>query len=287
MDPWLSEMAMVLNNEDMVPNNYLYSYNLLSEEIQLILGDDNVSFLRSSPFNDNNNNNNSDDNLLPNPTILSTCNIDESNISTSPRQEQQPYDDQNEKDCKQDDDAKAEPKRRRDGIQIQDHINSERKRRELHAKQFMALATIVPDLTKVDKCSVLQQSIKYIQELQQKVKKLEEVLANKQNVESMVVENDEDDDFVRTVDINVSLPRIEAKISKNTLVLMIYCENRKEIVSKILAMVEKYEMNIRNTSIAHFGPSAFDITIVAQTKKMENKHVKNLVKHLHLLLRRP
>ncbi|KAL9228207.1 hypothetical protein vseg_003812 [Gypsophila vaccaria] len=300
---------MELNNEDMVLNNNFYNnaYNhtqmvgvdTLSEELQLILRDkipsplfeDTLSTLTISSSSNNNNN---DNNTLINPTNL-TQSLSSDDHSNSQQEERQQLrdDEQNEKRCKQDDNvAKGRQRRRiREASQVQNHVISERTRRELHAKRFIALSAMIPDLKKMDKTSILQHSIKYIKELQENVETLEEVLLAKQNAEStttMMGENDEDDQSVRMVDENVSLSQVETKISNDTLLLKIYCENRDGIMSKILAKVEKYEMKIVHTNMMQFGPSATNIiTIVTQMEKVDNKHVKILVTDLYSLLHQP
>ncbi|RLN39019.1 transcription factor bHLH25-like [Panicum miliaceum] len=55
----------------------------------------------------------------------------------------------------------------------QEHVIAERKRREKMQQQFVTLATIVPDLTKTDKISLLGSTIEYVKQLEEKVKTLE------------------------------------------------------------------------------------------------------------------
>ncbi|XP_052307441.1 transcription factor EGL1 isoform X2 [Populus trichocarpa] len=53
------------------------------------------------------------------------------------------------------------------------HVLSERRRREKLNKRFMILKSIVPSISKVDKVSILDDTIQYLQELERKVEELE------------------------------------------------------------------------------------------------------------------
>ncbi|KAJ9540758.1 hypothetical protein OSB04_027264 [Centaurea solstitialis] len=61
----------------------------------------------------------------------------------------------------------------RNPIQVQDHVLAERKRREKLAQRFISLSSLLPDLKKMDKATVLEDAANYIQELQGRVKELE------------------------------------------------------------------------------------------------------------------
>ncbi|KAF9685830.1 hypothetical protein SADUNF_Sadunf03G0094900 [Salix dunnii] len=53
------------------------------------------------------------------------------------------------------------------------HVLSEKRRREKLNKSFMILKSIVPSISKVDKVSILDDTIQYLQELERKVEELE------------------------------------------------------------------------------------------------------------------
>ncbi|XP_037427579.1 anthocyanin regulatory R-S protein-like [Triticum dicoccoides] len=56
---------------------------------------------------------------------------------------------------------------------IKNHVISERRRRERLNEMFMVLKSLVPSIHKVDKASILLQTIAYLKELEQRVKELE------------------------------------------------------------------------------------------------------------------
>ncbi|OEL21937.1 Anthocyanin regulatory Lc protein [Dichanthelium oligosanthes] len=56
---------------------------------------------------------------------------------------------------------------------IKNHVMSERKRREKLNEMFLALKSLVPSIHKVDKASILAETIAYVKELQRRVQELE------------------------------------------------------------------------------------------------------------------
>ncbi|KAL2522623.1 transcription factor bHLH [Forsythia ovata] len=159
--------------------------------------------------------------------------------------------------------------------QTYDHIIAERKRREQLSQLFVTLSTIVPGLKKMDKTSVLGDTIKYLKSLQGRVNTLEEE-ATKQNLESMVVVKRSRllvDDEGLSYDSNSSgelqpLPEIEARVCNNNIHLSIHIKKHKGVLLKILGEVEKLNLTILNTNVTPFGNFALNITIIAEENKV-------------------
>ncbi|KAF5190795.1 Transcription factor bhlh [Thalictrum thalictroides] len=170
----------------------------------------------------------------------------------------------------------------------QDHIIAERKRREKLSQRFIALSAIVPGLKKMDKASVLGDSIKYLKQLQEKVKLLEEQ-TSKKTMESVVsvrkfqLVSDDDTSSTDENFINCSeepLPEIEARVSDKNVLLRIHCEKRKGILVKTLAVIEQLNLSVLNSNSTPFGTSTLDITVIAQMDEEFDMTVKDLVKNL-------
>uniref|UniRef100_A0A7C9A3Y8 BHLH domain-containing protein n=1 Tax=Opuntia streptacantha TaxID=393608 RepID=A0A7C9A3Y8_OPUST len=194
-------------------------------------------------------------------------------------------------------------KRKREANQAQAHIMAERKRRELLGQRFIALSTIIPDLKKTDKMSVLGEAIKYLRQLQEKVKNLEEVVA-KHTVESLVVkksqviiDNDDggsggagdNDSSSFNVDSNNnnnkdSLPQIEVKVSGKTLLFRVYCEKEKGTFTKLFCELEKHGITVVNANVYPFGALALDITILAQMEMGLDMNMKEIIRSIHATL---
>lgn len=211
-------------------------------------------------------------------------------------------------------------KRKRLPHKVQDHIIAERKRRELITQMFISLSTIVPGLKKVDKTTVLTETIKYVKQLQEKVKVLEEKADEKKVIESMVVmvktrkitvDNDNDNDSSSAMGDNCaggsggcnsnngdgnndekdtinlsSLPEIEVKKLGETLLLKVCCAKLKWILPKLYAELYKHDLSITHSNVTPFESLAI-ITIIAQIGRNFNKNVKDFVKTLCTTLREP
>nr|GMD55179.1 transcription factor bHLH18-like [Ipomoea batatas] len=171
-----------------------------------------------------------------------------------------------------------------------DHIMAERKRRQLLSQQFQDLSTIVPGLKKMDKTSVLGDTIKYLRNLQVKVKNLEEQ-ASKQTINSnvyvrrsqMLIE-DEGSSYEDSGSGEQSLPEIETRVSDRHILLRIYCEKHRGVLTNIFTEVDKFNLSVTNTSVSHFGNLALDITIIAEMEKEKDWLVKDLVKGIRTSL---
>ncbi|KAI3978650.1 hypothetical protein MKX01_015825 [Papaver californicum] len=168
-----------------------------------------------------------------------------------------------------------------------DHIMAERRRREKLSQRFIALSALVPNLTKLDKASVLGDAIKYLKQLEEKVKILEEQ-TTKKTVESVVFVNKRSrvtaDDDINSSSFDDqyvnALPEVEAKISDKNVLIRIHCEKHKGIVVKILAEIEKFHLTVVNSNVMVFGDSSLDITINAKLDEEFCMEIKDFVRNL-------
>nr|GMD49689.1 transcription factor bHLH18-like [Ipomoea batatas] len=184
--------------------------------------------------------------------------------------------------------AKKSGRRGRPPTHTYDHIMAERKRRELLSGQFLALSTIVPGLRKMDKTSVLGETIKYLKQIQERVKTLEEE-SSKRTMESVVfvkksqVSFDDDEEISSGENGNSDeqpLPEIETRLCDDHILLRIYCERQKGIIGKIFSEVEKLHLAVVNSSVARFGSLALDITIIVEMEKEFDLPMKHIAKIL-------
>ncbi|KAK9713553.1 hypothetical protein RND81_06G034700 [Saponaria officinalis] len=330
MDAWLSEMEMAMNEDPILINNFheneeYYSYqqsediNTLNEELTAFLGED-FNFTNfdteknsiSSLFDNYDTSKNPTNNLLNDEQIpplsnfiIPTYNSNDTKIisdkkySTSEEEEEERTEkvkfDGSERVCGK--------KRRRDPVQVHGHIMAERKRRELLSQRFIALSALVPGLKKIDKTTVLEETIKYLQEMREKVKQLEET-TSKQAVGSimvvkrtpLIIEDDNNQNTVETVNgcsttcssggSDGMLPEIQVKVTRNTILLRICCVKRKGILAKIYDEVENRGMIVLTTGVVPFESSALDISITAQMEGAagDEEKVKELLRSLHSVL---
>lgn len=178
---------------------------------------------------------------------------------------------------------------------LRDHSLAERKRREKLSHLFIALSALLPGLKKVymsiytyslvfiyicidqmmdcninnvtlkmDKASILEDAVSYMNELQQKVKGLEKK-ADKKTMKSAMrftIKKDDDDD---DDDGGGKKSEMEARFGDNDeLLISIQCERRKGLLEKIVGEIEKMKLSIVNTSVLAYGSSSLTITLIAE-----------------------
>ncbi|KAL3726305.1 hypothetical protein ACJRO7_031229 [Eucalyptus globulus] len=173
----------------------------------------------------------------------------------------------------------------------QEHVLAERKRREKISERFIALSAVIPNLSKMDKASILEDAIKYLKELQQRVKALEEEVATKTVESVIVVKKSElaaadnmsslsDGNSCNQIDQQLSLPEIEARVSGKCVLIKIHCEKRNGFISKLIGEIEKLNLTVENSCVMPFGSSFLDVTILAQMDVGFSLNVRDLVKNL-------
>ncbi|XP_010316043.1 transcription factor bHLH18-like [Solanum lycopersicum] len=178
----------------------------------------------------------------------------------------------------------------RTSVQAQDHVLAERKRRERLTQRFIALSTLIPNLKKLDKATVLGDAIQYIKELEEQVKTLEE--KNKKCSEEPVIppakrprlvsscaDSSSSDEIssVSTVCTDRSLPDIEVRASDGNILIRIYCKKQNGMMKEIFNEVEKLHLSIISCSVMPFGYNTSHITIIAQ---MDHKLTSNTPNHV-------
>ncbi|KAJ3674454.1 hypothetical protein LUZ60_005070 [Juncus effusus] len=167
--------------------------------------------------------------------------------------------------------------------QNRDHIIAERKRREKLNQRFIELSSIIPYLKKSDKASVLIDAVKYVKELQTKVKTLES--QNPKPIDTVVLvktsslSSDDANDKSSSSSIK-PLPEIHAKLSENSVLISIHCENAKGVLVKILSEIEELNFTITQTNLIPFAASTALITITAQVEESCSITMEDLVRKL-------
>nr|CAB3501503.1 unnamed protein product [Digitaria exilis] len=153
----------------------------------------------------------------------------------------------------------------------QEHVIAERKRREKMQQQFVALATIVPDLTKTDKISLLGSTIEYVKQLEEKVKTLEGQNARRTSEPTVFerkcrisTDSDASGSSGSAFAAGAFSPSVEASIHGDTVLLKINCKERRGVLVMIISELENQGLSIINTSVLPFTDSCLNITITAK-----------------------
>ncbi|KAJ1295809.1 hypothetical protein BS78_01G251300 [Paspalum vaginatum] len=147
-----------------------------------------------------------------------------------------------------------------------EHVIAERKRREKMHHQFATLASIIPDITKTDKVSLLGSTIDYVHHLRGKLKAQQEerYQSTGSTAESPPLDarccigaGGQDDD-------GGASPTIEADLRGKTLLLRLLCREKKGVLIMVLKELEKHGLSVVNTNVLTLARSSLNITITAQ-----------------------
>ncbi|CAN6324394.1 unnamed protein product [Urochloa humidicola] len=147
-----------------------------------------------------------------------------------------------------------------------EHAISERKRREKMHLQFATLASIIPDITKADKVSLLGSTIEYVHHLEGRLKALQDEhhrssgsTAESPPLDARCCIGSEDD--------GVASPKIEADVRGRTVLLRVVCREKKGVLIMVLKELEKHGLSIINTNVlplAESSSASLNITVTAQ-----------------------
>ncbi|XP_021748871.1 transcription factor bHLH19-like [Chenopodium quinoa] len=99
----------------------------------------------------------------------------------------------------------------------------------------------------------------------------------------------EDENNTATIDVSganldTTLPEIALKVLDKKILLNVYCEKRKGILTTIIEELEKYDFSVVTFSMIPIENTTMDITIVAQMENGFNQNLKDLTKTLRLAL---
>ncbi|OIT34350.1 transcription factor bhlh18, partial [Nicotiana attenuata] len=175
-------------------------------------------------------------------------------------------------------------------LQAQDHVLSERKRRERLTQCFITLSTLIPNLKKLDKASILGDAIKYIKQLENQVKSLEEetkkfseepvVAVKRSRLLSTYDNSSSSDENSNTRRTNKSVPEIEVRAADGNVLIRIYCKKQATIIKEIFSQVEKFNLSIISSSVMPFGDISTYITIVAKMDHQLNMTAEYVAKRI-------
>ncbi|KAJ3684396.1 hypothetical protein LUZ61_013560 [Rhynchospora tenuis] len=184
------------------------------------------------------------------------------------------------------------------GLHKKDHVIAERMRREKLTQRFIALSSLLPGLSRMDKASVLEDAIKYVKQLQVRVQTLEAQTVTKsvqpsnieQKSQSSPDECNSDNCAESSVDDDqstkgMSLPEIEVRISQQRVLIKIHCGNQKGILAKLLSEIENLGLTIVTTSAVPFTSSSINITVSTKVDQELSLTVEDVVKTINFVLK--
>ncbi|EOA17987.1 hypothetical protein CARUB_v10006422mg [Capsella rubella] len=184
------------------------------------------------------------------------------------------------------------------------NVVSERNRRQKLNQRLFALRSVVPNITKLDKASVIKDSIDYMQELIEQEKRLEAEIRELESRSTLLEnpikdydcvnnfsENPLQDDFsdnifmrskkVKQTDYNTRVQYspievLEMKVTwmgEKTVVVCITCSKKRETMLQLCKVLESLNLNVLTTNFSSFS-SRLSTTLFLQADEEESNAVE-------------
>jgi hypothetical protein len=121
-----------------------------------------------------------------------------------------------------------------------------------------------------DKVSLLEGTIDYLKTLEQKVENLEEARRRgRENKASSVLVADKNDrnNPEELLANSEALPKVEASLEGNTILIRIQCEKRKGALVRVLSEIDELCLSVINTNVVQFGTS-HNMTITTEASSL-------------------
>ncbi|KAK7350507.1 hypothetical protein VNO77_09204 [Canavalia gladiata] len=137
-----------------------------------------------------------------------------------------------------------------------------------------------------DKAYILREAIIYMKQLQERVKELEHQSKRKRTdsvifiKKSQVCSKEAFTNSYNGIRSPTPLPQVEARVLEKEVLIGIHCEKQKDIVLKIMTLLQNLHLSLASSSVLPFGTSTLKVTIIAQMGDKYCTTVNDLVKNL-------
>ncbi|KAK9059542.1 hypothetical protein SSX86_020246 [Deinandra increscens subsp. villosa] len=166
---------------------------------------------------------------------------------------------------------------------VSKNLASERNRRKRLNDRLFALRAVVPNITKMDKASIIKDAIEYIQILhdQERMIQSELIELESRNLEPESLDLCQNSEFFKSIErsknkrgVNQAFDPIEilelnvSHVGEKTVLVNLKCSKRRDTIVKLCEMFESLKLNIITASISAFSQSLFN-TLFIQAEKEE------------------
>ena len=137
------------------------------------------------------------------------------------------------------------------------HVEAERQRREKLNHRFYALRSVVPNISKMNKASLLSDAVDYINELKAKIEDLESVQqknSKKVKMETIEIVDDNTATTISTVvdqktPCKINALEIDVKIIGNDAMVRVQCENVNHPSARLMCVLKDLELKVHHASL--------------------------------------
>ncbi|XP_027067773.2 transcription factor bHLH19-like [Coffea arabica] len=171
--------------------------------------------------------------------------------------------------------------------QAQEHLLAERKRRDKISQRFVCLSALVPGLKKLDKSSVIEDTIKHLKELQERLKAFEEGRNRKHDQELVVYKKKQCIHFHQEASLSSfdqSLTNLEVRILKGNVLVKACCRRRSGFTDAFLHEMEKLDLVIETSSFMPFADNLLAISAAAKMNDGFSMTEENLANNIRLAI---
>ncbi|KAK4738973.1 hypothetical protein R3W88_002670 [Solanum pinnatisectum] len=138
------------------------------------------------------------------------------------------------------------------------HVEAERQRREKLNHRFYALRSVVPNVSRMDKASLLSDAVSYINQLKAKVDELElqlidhtkkpKIVTESSSADNQSTTTSSDDQIIRTN--STAAPEVEVKIVGTDAMIRVQSENVDYPSAKLMIALQNLQMQVHHASIS-------------------------------------
>ncbi|KAI3681905.1 hypothetical protein L6452_36712 [Arctium lappa] len=153
--------------------------------------------------------------------------------------------------------AKKQVQKNKGSRNVLNHVEAERQRREKLNQRFYTLRSVVPNVSKMDKASLLADAVCYIKKLKEKVEELESQLEggnNERRKSKKVKLKVEDDDDVEKTKKKKKLLRVEVevevKMAGEDAMIRVQSGNRDWPVAKLMDALREMGAEVHHASMS-------------------------------------